>query len=189
MDKISDLAQSPLSGVELNIGGVRITEISDRAIVSIAIPIGGGADLAKAFAGSYKCDLPTVGSSTMSKIANTRFFGLQADQFFAVFDAETADPVSEVGKRLKGAAYLTDQSDAWAMIRVWGQSSRAALERICPIDLHETAFGDGMVARTAMEHLNVIILRQNRDDFLLLSPRSSATSFLHALETSARNIT
>jgi sarcosine oxidase subunit gamma len=62
------------------------------------------------------------------------------------------------------------------------------LERICPIDLHPQAFAVGAVARTLMDHLNVIILREGGDTFLLMSARSSARSFWHAVETSIRNI-
>jgi len=187
--EMSNRTLTPLGGARHEFAGVKIAEITDRAIVSIAIPNGGRAEVTKAIAGAFKCDLPDVGASSLSPIADIRFLGLQSDQIFAVFEPDSADPATEVGNRLKGAAYLTDQSDAWVMIRVWGKAWHATLERICPIDLHPTVFGDGMVARTVMEHLNVIILRQKEDDFLLLSPRSSAKSILHALETSARNIT
>jgi sarcosine oxidase subunit gamma len=39
-----------------------------------------------------------------------------------------------------------------------------------------------------MEHLGVLILRSGDDEYLLLSASSSARSFLHAVETSLRNI-
>ena len=40
----------------------------------------------------------------------------------------------------------------------------------------------------SMEHLSVIILRDGADSFLLMSPRSSARSFLHAVELSVVNV-
>jgi sarcosine oxidase subunit gamma len=40
-----------------------------------------------------------------------------------------------------------------------------------------------------MEHLGTIVLRDGTDSFLLLSAHSSAESFLHAVETSIRNVT
>jgi sarcosine oxidase subunit gamma len=74
------------------------------------------------------------------------------------------------------------------MLRVSGPKSRIALERICPLDLHPSTFPQGRVARTLMEHLGVIILHEGPDTYLLLSARSSAGSFLHAVETSVRNV-
>ena len=69
-----------------------------------------------------------------------------------------------------------------------GTGVRVALERICPLDLDDQAFPEGRVARTAMEHLSVIILRDGPDSFLLMSPRSSARSFRHAVELSVENV-
>ena len=60
------------------------------------------------------------------------------------------------------------------------------LERLCPLDLHESAFPVGAAQRTVMEHMGAVILREGTDEFLLLSASSSAASFLHAVKTSIR---
>ena len=83
---------------------------------------------------------------------------------------------------------MTLQSDNWVGVRISGTRSRDALERICPLDLHPDVFGIDQVARTVMEHLGVIILREDKDSFLMLSASSSAKSFLHAIETSIHNV-
>ena len=44
-------------------------------------------------------------------------------------------------------ASSTDQSDNWAALRLTGGSSVAALERLCPIDVHPPAFQPGAMAR------------------------------------------
>ena len=75
------------------------------------------------------------------------------------------------------------------MLRLRGEKAREALERICLLDLDESAFQVGDAARTAMEHLGTVILREGSDCFLLMSAGSSAKSFLHAVETSVRNVT
>ncbi|VAW12970.1 hypothetical protein MNBD_ALPHA09-1782 [hydrothermal vent metagenome] len=188
MSELSLAAQSPLGGVELETGGVKIAEITGRAIVSITTPKGGGPTLDTAMASAFKCKLPAAGQSTRSPVAGSQFLWMQSDQIFVLFDHDGPDPVAEVAKRLKGAAYLTDQSDAWAMIAVRGKNSRLALERICPVDLHGAVFLQGAVARTMMEHMAAIILCEGRQEFVLMSPRSSSKSFFHALEISARNI-
>ncbi len=88
---------------------------------------------------------------------------------------------------LDGIGYATDQTDNWVALRLSGDLAVPGLERICPLDLHEAAMPIGAAARTVMEHLAVIILRESADGFLLLSPSSSARSFHHAVTTSLTN--
>ena len=105
-----------------------------------------------------------------------------------MFTHATPDAERVVAARLNGAAYTTDQTDVWVALGLSGAARGAALERICPIDLHPDAFAVDDAARTVMEHLGVLILRTDADEYLLLSASSSARSFLHAVETSLRNI-
>jgi sarcosine oxidase subunit gamma len=111
-----------------------------------------------------------------------------ADQFFLLFSAPDCDPSISIRQSIGGAGYIVDQSDSWAMVRLTGPNCRAALERICSLDLDPGVFPPGRVARTVMEHLSVIILCETDTKYTLLSPRSSAGSFMHALDTSARNV-
>jgi len=92
--------------------------------------------------------------------------------------------LSMLAQELATTAAVTDQSDSWVVLEVSGERSHDVLERICPIDLHDSQFPDGAVARTMMEHLSVIVVRSS-NRFVLLSPRSSADSFRHALTQSA----
>ncbi|MBZ0218192.1 MAG: hypothetical protein K8F25_16675, partial [Fimbriimonadaceae bacterium] len=168
--------------------GVTIREVTGRAVVSVAAPRGGGDKLAKAIFSAYKTAIPAVGQSAVSKDTDARLLGMRPNQFFLLFDPSGANPVDEVAKKLAAAAYLTDQSDAWVMFSISGPNARSMLARICTIDLHSDVFREDQVARTMIEHLSATIIRETGDKFLLLSPRSSAKSFLHALETSARNV-
>lgn len=188
MSDMNLIPQFPLGGMHLEIGALTITEVTDRAIVSIAVPKKGRNKLAKAVAAKYKGKLPAIGLSTQTEVANGRFLGMQQDQYFLLWDQADGNPIEQVTARLGARGYFTDQSDAWVMIRFSGPDSRDALARICPIDLHPDRFLMGQVARTVMEHLGVIIVREDDDTFLLMSPRSSAGSFLHALKTSAQNV-
>ncbi len=179
-------ARPPLGGARLEVDGVAVTEVTDRAVVSIAARQGGEEALASAVSTAYGRDLPAVGRSSVSDVDNARFLGLQRDQFFLLFEHTGPDPIRAVAEKLGDAAYLSNQSDSWAMLRITGAKCRSALERICPIDLDPSVFRPGAVARTVMEHLGTIIVREDDDTFLLLSARSSAQSFLHAVETSVR---
>jgi len=182
-------AKSPLNGVAKEFDGVTMAEVTGKALVSVAIPMGGDKNLAAAISKAYKTNIPPVGMSTTSADEKTQFLGLQSDQFFALFDAdEHEDGVTHVADRLGSAGYYTDQSDSWVMLAVSGPKSRVALARICSLDLHHDVFVEGTVARTSMEHLGTIIYRSGTDSFIIFSIRSTAQALLHAIETSINNI-
>jgi sarcosine oxidase subunit gamma len=188
---VSDLtltAAPALGGYHADFGAVTLEERPATAIVSIACPLGGAAALEEALRAGFGAAVPAPGASARSADGGTRFLWMAPDLVLAVFEHDTPDATRQVAARLGGTAYLTDQTDAWVALRIAGPAVRAALERICPLDLHPGAFPEGRVARTVMEHLPVIILREGPDAFLLLSARSSADSFLHAVETSIRNV-
>ena len=184
MSDFTLIAQSPLGGYKAEFNGVSLTELTDLAIVSIATPMDGGDELAKTVDSAFGTALPNIGHSSHTENGNTRLLGLQRDQMFLLFEHEGNDALAMVTNKLGEVGYYTDQSDTWAILRITGPGSRSALERICMLDLSPDAFSVGAVARTTMEHLGVMILRDDEDSFLLMSARSSARSFLHAIETS-----
>ncbi len=184
MSEFTLTAQAPLGGYSANFDAVSLTELTGLALVSIATPMDGEDDLHRSTVAAFGTTLPAVGSSTRSEDGQARLLGLQRDQFFLLLEHESHNALSMVSDKLGTAGYYTDQSDSWAILRIDGPGSRTALERICMLDLSADVFLIDTVARTTMEHLSVIILRDNADSFLLLSARSSAKSFLHAIETS-----
>lgn len=188
MSSIEMKPQLALVGLEHETGDVRVVEITGRAIASLAIPRNGAAILRQRVADQYQTEMPAVGHSNTSPVTNARLLGLASDQMFLLFDDRESDSVAAITRRFKGAAYITDQSDSWVMFQVSGSNSRAALERICQLDLHHDVFGPGATARTMMEHLGVIIVNEGNGSFLLMSARSSAQSFWIAIIQSVRNI-
>jgi len=188
---VSDLtltAKSPLSGFTKHQESVSVSEMTGKALVSVAIPNGGEKKLATAITKCWKTDLPQTGMSTLSSDGSVRLLGMQIDQLFVVFDFDGDDAVAHVADRLGTAGYFTNQSDSWVMVAVSGPESRTALARICSLDLDQNVFVKGAVARTVMEHLGVIIFHSEPDKFIILSARSSAQSLLHAINTSVTNI-
>ena len=73
------------------------------------------------------------------------------------------------------------------MFEISGKGVRRALERICSLNLGPTVFEIDAAARTSMEYLGTIIIRNDEDSFLLMSASSSANSFLNAVEKSIEN--
>ncbi|WP_085891051.1 sarcosine oxidase subunit gamma [Roseovarius litorisediminis] len=177
----------PLAGTDITIGGARLTAPADLAVVSIALPLGGEAAAQKAIKTAFGTALPEVGKSAIGK-NGARLVRLGRDQAFVLFIHATPDAEAVVAARLKGKAYTTDQTDVWCALEISGPDSRAALERICPLDLHPQAFAVDDAARTSMEHLGTLTIRTGENAYLLMSASSSAGSFLHAVETSIKNI-
>lgn len=180
-------ARPALDGYQETFDGTTLEEVTGLALVSIAVPLGGTDALDKALQGAYGVSAPKAGECRITEDGNTRFLGLAADQFFAVLADSDGDAVATVADRLGNAGYYTLQSDNWVALRLSGPLTRTALERICPLDLDPGAFPQGKVARTAMEHMGVILYPDGPDAFVLLSASSSAASFLHAVETSIHN--
>ncbi len=180
------ISAPPLALYDQSFEGVSLIAPADFAVVSIALPLGGEAAALKAIKSAFGKALPDVGKSVLSK--SVRLVRMSLDQGFVIFSHATPDAESFVAKKLKDAAYTTDQTDVWTGLILSGPKARTVLERICPIDLHGQAFAVNDTARTTMEHLGTLIIRTGDDEFLLMSASSSAHSFLHAIEISIRNI-
>lgn len=181
---MADLTLTPSTFLDapVKIGANTIRERADLALVSIATPLGGAAALANAVKQGWGLAMPTPTASSVN--GDTRAIQLTADQLLLIFTQSTPNAEQVVQAKLGGAGYTTEQTDAWVCLQVTGPETRAALERVCPIDLDPLAFPEGAAARSVMEHMGAVVIRTGADAFLLLSASSTAGSFLHALERS-----
>lgn len=181
MGNISLEPRAALQGASLQYEGLYIEELPRLKLLSIAAQEARISEVSNAL--NSRCGLtwPEVGQSTSG--ADNTCLGLQDSQVFLLNEMSDMDHAT-LAADLSHNAFITDQSDSWVSIKLSGERVIDVLERICPIDLHPNVFTDGSVVRTVMEHLGVIVCRQG-DAFLLLSARSSAESFLHALTQSA----
>lgn len=179
------LGASPaLGGVDLEIGENRIMGRDDLALVSVAIPLGGEADLTNALRTGWALPLP---EATISAITGgIRAVRTAPDQLVLIFPHATPDANTIVQGKLGDTGYTTDQTDVWAVLEISGPDTRAALQRLCPLDV--ARFPENGAGRTVMEHMGAMIVRLAPERFLLLSASSSARSFLHAVETSYRYV-
>ncbi len=185
MDEMVLAATPALGGATLEIAGNRVVERDDLAIVSIATPLGGEDALAEALRNGWSLDMPEPERSSLS--GEIRAIRTSPDQMMIVFPCAAPDARAVVQQRLGATGYTTDQTDAWIVLEIAGPDTLLAMERICHLDLR--AFETGGSGRTVMEHMGAIAIRTRDDAFLLLSARSSAASFLHAVETSYRYVT
>jgi len=173
--------------LERSIGGVTISAIRDRALVSMAFPAGNRDAVSARVLDRLGTALPRIGHCEGD---DPRLIGLQRDQVWCAFEQVDGTADGALSERL-GAGHgvrLTDQSGGWVQLRLSGAGTLAVLERLCPLDLHERALPVGGCARTVMEHLGTVLMRDGPDDFELLTARSSAHSFVHALENAAGHV-
>jgi len=84
---------------------------------------------------------------------------------------------------LAGLAALTDQSDGWARMRLEGAAAEAVLARLVPMDLRRSAFPDGAVARTGLNHMMMVLHREGPEAFQIMVFRSMAGSAVHEIAT------
>lgn len=183
------LERKPMFDADMNsINGHLIEEALELCIVSIAIPVGEHAAFSDAFNKAFDTLPPKVGQICTSSDKMIRFLGISPDQMLTLVTGSEQDGIDFIGSQLQYSCYYTRQTDNWCTLRVSGPKVRDALERICPVDLDPRQFSEQQVARTMMEHLTTIIMRDGEQRFLLLSGSSGASCFLHAIETSIRNV-
>ncbi len=179
---------SVLDEYKQQFNGAELCELVDVGKVSIAIPNKGEEEVEKVLADHFGVAIPTVGKSVLSDDKMARVIRLGNDQLFVLLFDKQSDPRTFLANKFGNVAYLTDQSDSWVGLEIRGTKARQALERICMVDLHPEVFLNDHIARTLMEHLGVLIIRNGDDSFVLMSASSSAKSFLHAITTSIRNV-
>ena len=81
---------------------------------------------------------------------------------------------------LDGIAAVTDQSDAWCVVRLEGVGAEDVLARLVPLDLRERAFPEGSATRTLLGHMTAVVSRRC-GAFEILAMRSMAATLAHEL--------
>ena len=178
--------ESFLGGFSKTINNVSIKEIKVHRITSLAIPLKNERKCSSQFKRTFKKLMPDIEESfIISK--DKVMFRLANDMLFLCENSSERMSKATIDF-LKQSFYSTDQSGGWCCIQVSGINVLKMLERICPLDLSEERFKTLNVKRTSMEHLGVIIFKKSPKEFLLYSASSSSKSFLHAVETSCKNL-
>lgn len=91
----------------------------------------------------------------------------------------------QIGGQRPKAGSITDQSDAWACVRISGSGTDDVLARLCPVDLPKMAQGE--VARTLMNHMSAIIL-STRDGYEIFVFRAFGRSLVQELKEAAKAV-
>lgn len=184
MVKYSIKAEPFLGKFSQSFDGTKLTEIDDIEILSLACPAGGLDNLNDRLIASFKFSLPQTGSTIGAIYEKVLIIGMSPGQWFLVANSVNHSALKAIRNTIGDKGYFTDQSDNWVALLLEGKNALLSLERICPIDLHLSVFPEGSFARTKMEHINVLIYRENSNRLLLFAPSSYALSFLHEVKTS-----
>ena len=181
-------AGPPVGFEKRQFDNLQLIEVLNLSIVSIAFSNNILPKFKKLVLNKLKINIPNVGGSNFSDAKGIRLIALQQDQIFAVYEKKSNNPINEIKSILGDEFYYSDQSDSWSITNISGDNTINALERICPLNLAVDSFKVNDAHRTSMEHISIIILRINKNEFLLFSPRSTSNSFFHTLINSAEYI-
>jgi sarcosine oxidase subunit gamma len=87
---------------------------------------------------------------------------------------------ARIAAATKNLAAVTDQSDGKILLLLGGPDPRETLQKLLPIDLHESSFGPDATALTLAGHIPVQVWREDQK-FALACFRSYGKSLYHAL--------
>ncbi|MEC8641332.1 MAG: sarcosine oxidase subunit gamma [Pseudomonadota bacterium] len=167
------------------IGGIRIAEIADTCLASLAMRRGKAANFKKAAKKALGTDLPAPGQRTGNGTHGVIWMG--PDQFLVEVETGMTDIAGTLGTAFGTAASITDQSDSWARFDITGKDVPAMLERLCAADTR--LMQGGAAVRTPIHHmLCVVVCRDAYTSFTIYGPRASARSLHHALAAAAASL-
>ena len=100
---------------------------------------------------------------------------------FLTKDVQLAEMAQEPDKKLTEFGILTDQSDAWVVLRMSGDLVEDTLMRLSPVDVRFKTFKSGDVVRTGLLHINVTLHRIGPNTIDVYGFRSMAKTLCHEL--------
>ena len=186
MTKYSLHETPAFGGFNLSVDGGTLSEETGMAIIAVTIRTDAAKGFKTAFKKLFGTDCPSA--TTSAEAGKTMIVPSALDQFFIL---EKTDPrvledklISALGKH----ATITDQTDGWGVLSLYGPKTITTMERVSKVDVDSVVFPVGAVARSELEHVGGIVIRQKakrgeEHRFMLLSQRSSAQSFLHSITT------
>lgn len=173
------LAQTPCAGLlPLTEGAVTVAEIDPGPMTAIAPHRGKDKTLAGALKRAHGLGWPAPGQSEAADGARILWFGHSHALLMGV------DPKATLARH----AALTDQGDAWAVVKIEGAGARDVLARLTPLDLRDAAFPKNATARTELAHMQASITRLGDSAYQVMVFRSMAATLVHDLEVAMQAV-
>lgn len=174
----------PLNGFAKEWPDFAVKEHYAGELISLACALGQEAAFAAAFKKTYGSAPPEP--NIMVKIEGGFAMWSGQGQYMLLLNGENIQADIDAAAGLNGTAYATLQSDGWASLDIRGAQVFNVLERFISLDLRRAPAG--FAARTSAHHIAVIVLKFSETEIQLLTPRSSAQSFLDGLVHTAENV-
>jgi len=157
----------------LEIGSVAAREEDLGAITALLPYLGCEKALSQALEAGHGMGFPRPNRATGKAGARAIWFGRA--------QALLLGPVPHPS--LADHAALSDQSDAWAAVRLEGDGAEDVLARLVPVDLRAAVFKRGHTVRSQVAHMAGSVTRVGDRAFLILVFRSMAATLVHDLKT------
>lgn len=176
---VSLIAKTPAEGQEpVEIGAARLSEVFCDALTSIAPFDGKERAASAALQKATGAKFPAPNRTTGKPGARAIWFGRGQAMFIGSFD------VGALGQ----LAAITDQSDAWAALRLEGDAAEEVLARLTPLDLRAREFKPGQTARSDLQHMMASVTRTGIKSFEIIVMRSMARTAWHEIEAAMRRV-
>ena len=181
---VSLIEKSALNGYSQIREGLSISEVTGFELISLVAARGSEIDFKKRFKKALKTDLPNPNQVQQIKDGSVIWTG--QNQYLVMLGTSDVHADVKLGETLGDTAYTVLQSDGWACLRLTGDRFYDVMDRFIPLDLRRA--DKDFAARTQAHHISVIIVKQPDGSWLLLTPRSTAQSFLDALTHVITNV-
>ena len=165
------------------VGAYAISEVTDRAMVSVTARKNCGAAVTTILTKILKQPAPKVGGYCAGEI-EAFWIGQSQWMLAAPFD-EYEDIVVSFADTFKSKASLTEQTDGWCRFAIIGPD----IDRLCTLlcNLDTRASTTGTASRTSVEHIGCFFIRVADDCLHVIGPRSSAGSLYNAISVAAKS--
>ena len=160
------------------VGDLRAHEVDPGVITSISPYKGRDAALSDALKAAHGMAFPAPNRATGKAKARAVWCGQR--------QALLMGP--EPDAALAEFAALTDQSDAWTVVRLDGPGAQDALARLMPLDLRDAHFKNGHTARSDLMHMSASLTRISTQGWQIMVFRSLAQTLAHDLKVAMQGV-
>ncbi len=173
------IAKSPCDGLlPLTLGPLTLSEVDTGPMTSIAPFKGQAAEASSVLKATHGMEAPGANRTTGKEGERVIWFG----QNMYLLMGQTPDAA------LSEHAALTDQSDAWAVVRLQGAGAEDVLARLTPLDLRGALFKRGHTARTELRHMMASVTRVGAEAWMIMVFRGFAETLVHDLQTAMASV-
>lgn len=172
-------AKTPCDGMlPLTIGTTMLTETDPSAMTSIAPYKGQDKALSDVLKRVHGMAVPAPNRTSGKAGMRALWFGQRVTLLMG--------PVPDTD--LSEYAALTDQSDAWAVVRLEGDRAVDVLARLTPVDLRPMIFKRGHTMRTDLKHMMASITRIGERSYQIMVFRAFARTLVHDLQSAMEGV-